>query len=109
MSYHFSRNGKLMDFGDNQFQTNDPTPPDAATSDSSAARLRSFVERIERLDEEKAAIAQDIKEVFAELKGTGFDIKITRQILRLRKMEASDRAEQQELLDLYARALGMIV
>lgn len=82
---------------------------DAATSDSSQARLKSFIERIERLEEEKAATATDIKEVYAEAKGTGFDVKTMRQIIRLRKMESADRAEQEELLDLYKRALGMIV
>jgi uncharacterized protein (UPF0335 family) len=87
----------------------DQGPADAETSDSSAARLKSFIERIERLEEEKAATAADIKEVYAEAKGTGFDIKIMRQVVRLRKMEQADRREQEELLDLYQRALGMIV
>ncbi len=87
----------------------DQGPADAATSDSSAARLKSFIERIERLEEEKAATAADIKEVFAEAKGTGFDFKIMRLVLRLRKMEQADRAEQEELLDPYKRALGMAV
>lgn len=89
--------------------TFDQGPADAATSDSSAARLKSFIERIERLNEERAAIGQDIKEVFAEAKGTGFNIKIMRQVIRLRKMDAADRAEQEELLDLYQRALGMLI
>jgi uncharacterized protein (UPF0335 family) len=84
-------------------------PADAATSDSSGARLKSFIERIERLEEEKKGISEDIKEVYAEAKGTGFDVKIMRQIVRLRKMESADRREQEELLDLYMRALGMIV
>lgn len=70
-------------------------------------RLRSFIERIERLEEEKATLAADIREVYAEAKGTGFDTKIMRQVLRLRKMENADREEQEELLDLYKRALGM--
>jgi uncharacterized protein (UPF0335 family) len=87
----------------------DQGPADAATSDSSAARLKSFIERIERLEEEKAGIAADIKEVYAEAKGTGFEVKIMRQIVRLRKMESDARREQEELLDLYQRALGMIV
>ncbi len=82
---------------------------DAATSDSSAARLKSFIERIERLEEEKAATAADIKEVYAEAKGTGFEVKVMRQIVRIRKMESDARREQQELLDLYMRALGMLV
>ena len=72
-----------------------------------ADRLRSFVERIERLEEEKAALAADIREVFSEAKGTGFDTKIMRQVIRLRKMESNDRDEQEHLLDLYKRALGL--
>lgn len=70
-------------------------------------QLRSYIERIERLEDEKANIAADIKEVFAEAKGMGFDTKIIRQVLKLRKMDASDRQEQEELLDLYLRAIGM--
>ena len=72
-----------------------------------ADRLRSFIERIERLEEEKAALTGDIREVYAEAKSTGFDTKIMRQIDRLRKMEHADRREQEELLDLYKQALGM--
>lgn len=72
-----------------------------------ADRLRSFIERIERLEEEKAGIANDVKDVFAEAKATGFDTKIMRQIIRLRRMEKEDRREQEELLDLYKAALGM--
>lgn len=74
-----------------------------------ADHLKSFIERIERLEEEKAAIANDVKEVYAEAKGTGFDTKIMRQIIRLRKMEPNDRQEQEELLDIYMRAVGMVV
>jgi len=74
-----------------------------------AERLKSFIERIERLEEEKAALAGDIREVFAEAKGAGFDTKIMRQVLKLRKMEHDDRQEQEHLLDLYKRALGMEV
>jgi uncharacterized protein (UPF0335 family) len=70
-------------------------------------RLRSFVERIERLEEERAALGADIREVFAEAKGTGFDTKVMRQVIKLRKMEASDRQEQDHLLELYKRALGL--
>ena len=81
---------------------------DVATNESSAKRLKSFIERIERLEEEKAGIAADIKEVYAEAKGTGFDSKVMRQVIKLRKMEVESRREQEELLDLYMRALGMI-
>ncbi|MEJ1996224.1 MAG: DUF2312 domain-containing protein [Limibacillus sp.] len=71
-------------------------------------QLKSYIERIERLEEEKKALSDDIKEVYAEAKGNGFDSKIMRQIIRLRKMDASDRAEQEELLDLYKNAIGMV-
>jgi uncharacterized protein (UPF0335 family) len=72
-----------------------------------AQRLRSFIERIERLEEEKAALAADIREVYAEAKGDGFDVKTMRQIVRLRKLDSADRAEQEALLDLYKAALGL--
>lgn len=72
-----------------------------------AGQLRSFVERIERLEEEKTAIATDIKEVFAEAKGNGFDVKTLRKVIKLRKVEESDRAEMNALLDVYLDALGM--
>jgi uncharacterized protein (UPF0335 family) len=71
-------------------------------------RLKSFIERIERLEEEKKALASDIKEVYAEAKGTGFDVKIMRQVIRLRRMDKDDLDEQETLLDVYRRALGML-
>lgn len=70
-------------------------------------RLRSFIERVERLEEEKAALAADIREVYAEAKGVGFDPKIMRKVVRLRKMEDADRQEEELVLDTYLRALGM--
>ena len=70
-------------------------------------RLQSFVERVERLNEEKANIAADIKEVMAEAKSAGFDTKAIRKIIALRKLEPSERQEQAHLLDVYCRALGM--
>lgn len=73
----------------------------------SADRLNSFIKRIEKLEEDKAGVAEDIKEVYAEAKGTGFDVKIIRQIIRLRKMEDQQRREQEEILALYMSALGM--
>ena len=72
-----------------------------------AERLKSFLERIERLEVEKKGIADDIKEIFAEAKNTGFDTKIMRQILRLRAMDTADRQEQETMLELYKQALGM--
>jgi uncharacterized protein (UPF0335 family) len=71
-------------------------------------RLKSFIERIERLEEEKRVLTEDIKEVYAEAKGTGFDTKIMRQIIRLRKRDKDDLDEEETLLDVYKRALGML-
>lgn len=73
-----------------------------------AGQLRALIERIERLDEEKKTIAEDIKEVFAEAKGTGFDTKAIRTILRLRKKDQAERQEEDAILDLYMAALGMV-
>jgi uncharacterized protein (UPF0335 family) len=71
-------------------------------------RLKSFIERIERLEEEKRVLAEDIKEVYAEAKGTGFDTKIMRQIIRIRKRDQDELDEEETLLDVYKRALGML-
>ena len=71
-------------------------------------RLKSFIERVERLEEEKRALGEDIKEVYAEAKGVGFDVKIMRQIVKIRKMDQDELDEQETLLDVYKRALGMI-
>lgn len=73
-----------------------------------ADHLTQYMERIERLEEEKSNIAADIRDIFAEAKGNGFDPKIMRQVLRLRKMDPSEIDEQEELVDLYKQALGMI-
>ncbi len=70
-------------------------------------QLKALVERVERLEEEKTALSGDIREVYAEAKGHGFDTKIVRQVVRLRKMDSSQREEQDALLDLYMSALGM--
>jgi uncharacterized protein (UPF0335 family) len=72
-------------------------------------RLRSFIERVERLEEEKRDLATDIKEVYAEAKGNGFDAKIMRQLVKERRMDKDVLDEQQSLLDVYRRALGMLV
>ena len=78
------------------------------SSDSVAQdQLRACIERIERMEEEKKAIADDIKEIYAEAKGNGFDTKVLRQIVRIRKQDASERMEQEALLELYMAALGM--
>lgn len=70
-------------------------------------QLRAFIERIERLEEEKKAIADDIKEVYAEAKGNGFDTKVMRQVIRIRKQDMNERLEQEAILDTYLHALGM--
>ena len=78
-----------------------------AKTNFAQGQLRSFIERIERLEEEKKAIAADIKEVYAEAKGTGFDVKIMRKVVSLRKKDAAERQEEEAILDLYLSALGM--
>ncbi len=84
---------------------------DDITSDSAQSiavgQLRAFIERVERLEEEKKTISDDIKEVFAELKGSGFDTKAVRTIIRLRKKEAHERQEEEAMIQLYMDALGM--
>jgi uncharacterized protein (UPF0335 family) len=77
------------------------------TGGVAADRLRSIVERIERLEEERKALASDIKDIYAEAKSAGFDPKVLRQLIRIRKQEAADVEEQETLLDVYRRALGM--
>ena len=72
-----------------------------------ASELRSFIERIERLDSEKAAIGDDIKDVFTELKSRGYDAKAVRAVLKLRKLDPNERAESEAILDLYLSTLGM--
>jgi uncharacterized protein (UPF0335 family) len=78
-----------------------------AKSGFAKEHLKSFIERVERLEEEKAALAADIREVYSEAKGQGFDTKIMRQVVRLRKLDTADRQEQDAILDLYMSALGM--
>jgi uncharacterized protein (UPF0335 family) len=78
-----------------------------AKSGFAAGQLKSLIERIERLEEEKAALAADIREVYAEAKGHGFDTKIMRQVVRMRRVDKADRQEQEAVLDLYLSALGM--
>lgn len=79
----------------------------AQVGNIAADRLRSLIERIERLEEERKALGSDIKDVFAEAKSAGFDVKVMRQLIRIRKQEPADVEEQETLLDVYRRALGM--
>lgn len=74
---------------------------------SSEEQLRLLIERVERMEEEKKNVAEDIRDVYSEAKAVGFDPKIMRQIIRLRKMEADDRAEMEAILETYKKALGM--
>ena len=85
-----------------------PVDRDALKEGGVAAdRLRGLVERIERLEEERKALGADIKDIYAEAKSAGFDVKVLRQLIRIRKQEAAEVEEQETLLDVYRRALGM--
>ena len=82
--------------------------PEAAKTRFAKDQLKAFVERIERLEEEKKTISDDIRDVYAEAKGNGFDVKALRTIVRLRKQDANERAEQETILETYLQALGML-
>jgi uncharacterized protein (UPF0335 family) len=89
---------------------NKAQPKDAVvsgTEEVNAAHLRAFIERIERLEEEKKALSDDIKDVYAEAKGNGFDSKIMRKIVSIRKQDREKRREEETILDLYLAALGI--
>lgn len=73
-----------------------------------ADRLKAFIERVEKLEEEKKALGADIRDVYSEAKGVGFDVKAMRKIIGIRKMDADEREEQEALVDVYKQALGMI-
>jgi len=84
--------------------------PEGETADVGGVagkRLKSIIERIERLEEEKSGLAEDIKEVYGEAKGTGFDVKTIRKLIKLRKMDTEKRREEDELLELYKAAIGL--
>jgi uncharacterized protein (UPF0335 family) len=83
------------------------TKPDTETGGIAADRLRSLVDRIERLEEERKALGNDIKDIYSEAKSAGFDVKVLRQLIRIRKQEPAEIEEQETLLDVYRRALGM--
>lgn len=89
-------------------ETVDQQDQDTEVGGIAADRLRSIIERVERLEEERKALANDIKDIFAEAKSAGFDVKVIRQVLRIRKQEPAEVEEQETLLDLYKRALGMV-
>ena len=77
-----------------------------ASNSIDCGHLKSYIERIERLEEEKKALAEDIKDVYAEAKGTGYDVKVMRKVVALRKQDANKRREEEEILDLYLSAIG---
>jgi uncharacterized protein (UPF0335 family) len=83
------------------------TEESAQWGNIAADRLRSIIERIERLEEERKALSGDIKDIYSEAKSAGFDVKVIRQLIRIRKQEPADVEEQETLLDVYRRALGM--
>ncbi len=83
------------------------TEESAQWGNISVDRLRSLIERIERLEEERKALSSDIKDIYSEAKSAGFDVKVIRQLIRIRKQEPADVEEQETLLDVYRRALGM--
>jgi uncharacterized protein (UPF0335 family) len=102
---------------DRSTECNEEFPMDTATSAAAAEQpatrfakeqLKAFIERIERLEEEKKTIADDIKDVYAEAKGTGYDTKALRAIVRIRKQDKDERQEQEAILETYMAALGMI-
>lgn len=87
------------------------SPKETGSSDAhtvARTQLRSFIERIERLEEEKKTIAEDIKDVYGEAKGTGFDTKVLKKVIAIRKQDKDERMEQEAILDTYLAALGMI-
>lgn len=81
---------------------------DAPATRFAKDQLKAIIERIERLEEEKKTISDDIRDIYAEAKGNGFDVKVLRTIVRMRKQDASERAEQEAILDLYLNAMGML-
>ncbi len=85
----------------------DGTASEQKPTNATGERLRGIVERIERLEEERKALGSDIKDVYSEAKSAGFDIKVLRQLIRLRKQEPAEIEEQETLLDVYRRAIGM--
>ena len=85
----------------------DDSDSSIAGDNVAADELRQFIDRIERMNEEKAAISADIGEIFAEAKGRGYDVKVLKLIVKMRKIDANERAEQEAILQLYMQAIGM--
>jgi uncharacterized protein (UPF0335 family) len=100
------RTGALSSGGSDMTPSNTNEPVDV--SGVAGAQLKAFIERIERLMEEIKGLQDDVKDVYAEAKGSGFDIKVMRKIISMRKRDVSEREEEEAILDLYMQALGMI-
>jgi uncharacterized protein (UPF0335 family) len=90
------------------YPSNTGIAEDSPATKFSKDQLKSVIERIERLEEEKKTISDDIKDVYAEAKGNGYDVKALRTIIRMRKQDANERAEQETVLELYMQSLGML-
>ena len=95
------------DFEAGPVDSNSGPQKDTAVGGIAADRLRSIIERVERLEEERKALAGDIKDIFAEAKGAGFDVKVIKAIIAIRRQEPAEVEEQETLLDIYRRALGL--
>lgn len=98
----------MQHFDDHSAAESGETSGSTTLHDSTKNQLRAFVERIERLEEEKAALSADIRDIYAEAKGVGFDVKALRQVVRLRKQDASERQQQEAILATYMHALGLL-
>jgi uncharacterized protein (UPF0335 family) len=90
------------------YPNNEPDDITEGSQTVAAGQLRAFIERVERLEEEKKSLADDIKDVYAEMKGAGFDVTAVRTLVRLRKKDQAERQEAEAILDLYKAAIGMV-
>lgn len=90
-----------------EFDGRNDLEPETEVGGIAADRLRSIVERVERLEEERKALSGDIKDIFTEAKSAGFEVKIIKQLIKLRKLDPADREEEETLLDIYKNAMGM--
>jgi uncharacterized protein (UPF0335 family) len=105
---HGGGSPRLVDHEERSMSAVEKESPEAAQTRFAKDQLKAFVERIERLEEEKKTISDDIRDVYAESKANGFDVKALRAVIRLRKQDAQERNEQQMILDTYLHALGML-
>lgn len=97
-----------MSTSEDIFDTSEDAQVESVLSGQGSGRLRTIIERLERLEEDKQAVMDDMKEVFAEAKGEGYDVKILRKVIRIRKQDKAKRQEEDAILDLYLSALGEI-